>query len=158
MNVRLHPLLAEDLVVPNLAARDRDGILSEMTAVLKARGRIAEDRELAARLAARERMGSTAIGRGVAIPHCKASGLRRPVVLLAVSRKGAAFDAADGKPAHLFFLVVTPPEDPALSLQILASVARLARRSRSLQRRILAAAGPSEILEVVRDEEDKGAA
>ncbi|MBN2205785.1 MAG: PTS sugar transporter subunit IIA [Candidatus Aminicenantes bacterium] len=158
MGSRLHPLLAADLVVPDLAAGDRNGILREMAAVLKARGRIADDGELAARLAARENMGSTAIGRGIAIPHCKANGLGRPLVLLAVSRKGASFDAADGKPVHLFFLVVTPPEDPALSLQILAAIARLSRRSRGLQRKILAAAGASDILEIVREEEDKSAA
>ena len=158
MDLRLHALLAEDLVVPDLAARDREGILREMAAVLKSRGRIVEEAALAEKLAAREKLGSTAIGRGIAIPHCKASGVREPIVLLAVSRTGAAFDAADGKPAHLFFLIVTPPEDPALNLQILAAVARLARRARSLLRRILAAARAPEILEIVREEEEKSAA
>jgi PTS system nitrogen regulatory IIA component len=158
MAFRLHALLAEDLVVPDLAARDRDGILREMAAVLKARGRVAEDGELAARLSDREKLGSTAIGRGIAIPHCKAPGVPGPLVLLAVSRKGAAFDAADGKPAHLFFMVVTPPEDPALNLQILAAVARLARRAKSLLRRILSAARAPEILEIVREEEERSAA
>ena len=158
MGLRLHALLAEDLIVPELAARDREGILREMASVLKTRKRIAADAELAEKLAAREKLGSTAIGRGIAIPHCKLGGVGGPLVLLAVSRAGAAFDAADGKPAHLFFLVVTPPEDPALSLQILAAVARLARRARSLLRRILAAARASDILEIVREEEEKSAA
>jgi PTS system nitrogen regulatory IIA component len=158
MALKLHVLLSEELILPTLEAREREGILKEMAAVLKAKGRVAKDRELAERLAQRERLGSTAIGRGIAIPHCKGSWVKEPLVLLAVSRTGAPFDAADGKPAYLFFLVVTPPEDPALNLQILAAVARLARRSRSLLKRILTVETALEILEIVREEEEKLAA
>ena len=158
MGLKLHGLLSEELVVTALEARDREGILREMAAVLKAKGRVAKDKELAEKLAQRERLGSTAIGRGIAIPHCKVSWVKDPLVLLAVSPKGAPFDAADGKPAHLFFLVVTPPQDPTLNLQILAAVARLAGRSRGLLKRILAAETASEILEIVREEEEKIAA
>lgn len=158
MGLQLHALLAEELIVPDLEARDREGVLKEMAAVLSSKGRVPKGKELAEKLAQREKMGSTAIGRGIAIPHCKGSWVRDPLVLLAVSKTGAAFNAADGKPAHLFFLVVTPSEDPTLNLQILAAVARLARRGRGLLRRILAAATASEILEIVREEEEKSAA
>jgi mannitol/fructose-specific phosphotransferase system IIA component (Ntr-type) len=158
MGLKLQGLLSEELIVPALRARERESILIEMASILKARGRIAKDKELAERLAQRERLGSTAIGRGIAIPHCKGSWVKDPLVLLAVSRAGAPFDAADGKPAHLFFLVVTPAENPAHNLEILAAVARLARRARNLLKRILTAETAAEILEIVRDEEDKAAA
>ncbi len=122
---------------------------------LKKTNRVAEDKELYARLLEREKLGSTAIGDGVAIPHCKFAGLKNPLVMLGVSRKGVDFESVDGKPVHIFFLVVAAPEDPGSSLQILASIAHLVRKAASLDKKILQAAHARPMLEVIRLEEQK---
>lgn len=153
--MKLYGLLTEDLVLADLRAVDREGVLWELVDFLKARGRVSRPKDLYENLLQREKLGSTAIGDGVAIPHCKLKGLKGPLLVLAASRQGVAFDALDGKPAHLFFLVVSPPDDPTMSLKILAAVAHLVRRSSGLPRRVLEARSARDVIAIVRDEEDR---
>jgi mannitol/fructose-specific phosphotransferase system IIA component (Ntr-type) len=126
-----------------------------MVGFLKKRNRISKEKDLFEKLIQREELGSTAIGEGVAIPHCKMKGIKDPVVLLAVSAKGVQFHSLDGKPSHLFFLVASSPDNPSLNLQILAAIAHLVRKANSLLQSILGAKNISEILEIVREEEEK---
>ncbi len=153
--MKLHSLLSEDLIVPDLASRTRDEVLKEIVGFLKSKGRISREKDLYEKLVQREKLGSTAIGDGVAIPHCKLKGLKGPLLLLGISRQGVDFDSLDGKPSHLFFLVVSSPDDPSTSLQILAAIAQLVRKATALPRRVLEAKGPKAVIEVVRDEEGK---
>jgi nitrogen PTS system EIIA component len=151
--LELNGLLSEDLILSDLRAGSREEVLEEMSGFLKRRGRIPSDTELYRKLLERENLGTTAIGDGVAIPHCKLDGVATPVFLLAVSRNGAHFDSIDGRPSHVFFLVVSSPEDPGLSLRILGTIARLVRGSGSLSRRLLAAKDAAAMIEVIREEE-----
>jgi PTS system nitrogen regulatory IIA component len=151
----IHRLLDESLIIPDLRSADREGALREMVRFLCVRDRRYSGKDLFEKLLARERLGSTAVGDGYAIPHCKIKGLDDPVVLLAVSRKGVAFEAIDKKPVHAFFLVVTPDENPSLNLEILAAAALLIRRSGSLLKKMRKAASGGELLALVRDAEAK---
>lgn len=126
-----------------------------MVGFLKKRNLIAKEKELYDKLIQREKLGSTAIGEGVAIPHCKMKGVKDPVVMLAVSKEGVNFLSLDGKPSHLFFLVVSSPDNPSLNLQILASIAHLVRKANSLLKKVLDAVTIPEILDVIREEEEK---
>lgn len=153
--MKLHTLLSEELVIPDLVSRERDAALAEMVAHLKTRQKITKDRELLEKLIQREELGSTAIGEGVAIPHCKLKGIEEPLLVLARSRQGVEFSSLDGKPSHVFFLLVSSPENPGQSLQILAAIAHLVRNSPSLLKRILAAKSPAKVIDVVREEEEK---
>jgi mannitol/fructose-specific phosphotransferase system IIA component (Ntr-type) len=82
-------------------------------------------------------------------------GIKDPVVMLAVSTKGVNFHSLDGKPSHLFFLVASSPDNPSLNLQILAAIAHLVRKANSLLKKILEAKNISEILEIIKEEEEK---
>ncbi|MFQ6037753.1 MAG: PTS sugar transporter subunit IIA, partial [Candidatus Aminicenantales bacterium] len=117
--------------------------------------RIGKEKYLCEKLIQREKLGSTAIGEGVAIPHCKMKGVKEPIVMLAVSKKGVHFESLDGKPSHVFFLVVSSPENPSLNLQILAAIAHLVRKANSLLKKILEAKTIPEILDIIREEEEK---
>lgn len=143
------------MVIPELQHQERDDVLKEMVDFLKSRNKISKGKELFEKLIQRENLGSTAIGERVAIPHCKIKGAKNPIVLLAISKKGVDFLALDGKPSHLFFLVVSSPENPSLNLQILAAIAHLVRKSNSLIKKILDARNISDILDVVRKEEER---
>ena len=144
-----------DLVIPELAAQDRDGVLMEIVDFLKERNRISHEKELFEKLIQREELGSTAIGSGVAIPHCKLKGIKAPIIALALSKRGVDFSALDKKPSQIFFVVVSSPENPSLNLQILAAIAHLVRKGKTLKKRILDAENMGMILQVLREEEDK---
>jgi PTS system nitrogen regulatory IIA component len=151
---KIHELLKEPLIIPELQALDREGCLREMTRCLSAYDKRFSEAELLEKLVKRERLGSTAVGEGCAIPHCKVNGLEEPLILLAVSRKGIPVDSMDGKPAYVFILVVSPSENPSLNLQILASVARMIRESRQLLKKIRKSRSGREILNIIRQEEE----
>jgi mannitol/fructose-specific phosphotransferase system IIA component (Ntr-type) len=145
----------QDMVILDLESQDREGVLEEMVEYLKKREQITKEKELYERLLQREQLGSTAIGDGVAIPHCKLKGTKNPIILLALSKTGVNFHSLDGNPSHVFFLVVSSPDNPSLNLQILAAIAHLVRKSGSLLKRILEAKNISTILEAIREGEEK---
>jgi PTS system nitrogen regulatory IIA component len=153
--VKVHSLLAQDMVIPELESTTRDDVLKEMGAFLKKRNKIAKDKDLYEKLLQREELGSTAIGDGVAIPHCKMKGMKNPVVMLAISKKGLDFHSLDGKPSYVFFLVVSSPDNPSVNLQILAAIAHLVRKAKRVIRKIQEAEDIHKILEVLKDEEER---
>ncbi|NIM90345.1 MAG: PTS transporter subunit EIIA [Candidatus Aminicenantes bacterium] len=145
----------QDMVMPELEFQDSEGVLREMVSFLKSKDKIAKGKELYEKLSQREKLGSTAIGGGVAIPHCKLKEAKNPVVMLAISKKGVDFHSLDGKPSHIFFLVVSSPDNPSLNLQILAAIAHLVRKSNDLLKKILEAENISAIMDIIREEEEK---
>ncbi len=153
--MKLYNLLMQDLVIAELESHDREGVLKEMVVFLKKKNKIAKDKELFQKLLQREKLGSTAIGEGVAIPHCKMKGIKTPIVMLAVSKKSVDYQSLDGKPTYVFFLVVSSPDNPSLNLQILAAIAHLVRKSSSLEKKIRRAESISSLLDVIRKEEEK---
>jgi PTS system nitrogen regulatory IIA component len=153
--VKVHSLLAQDMVIPELESTTRDDVLKEMGAFLKKLNKIAKDKDLYEKLLQREELGSTAIGDGVAIPHCKMKGMKNPVVMLAISKKGLDFHSLDGKPSYVFFLVVSSPDNPSVNLQILAAIAHLVRKAKRVIRKIQEAEDIHKILEVLKDEEER---
>lgn len=153
--MKIHEFLDEGLVMPRLASRDRSGVLREMSATLEARHGTGIDGGLLEKLLKREELGTTAIGKGVAVPHCRAKGLKTPALMLGLSPDGIAFEAADGKPSHIFFLLVSPEDNPGSGLRLLAAIAGLVRRSRSLSSKLLKAATPADVIDALRDEEDR---
>jgi mannitol/fructose-specific phosphotransferase system IIA component (Ntr-type) len=106
-----------------LRATDRRTAICELTeATCKGAG-LGFDSTLAAVLN-REEIMPTGIGNGVAIPHARVEGIAAPIVGVGLSGSGIDFDAPDGEPAHLLFLILTPPEDDGAQLKILAEIAR----------------------------------
>jgi len=148
-------LLDESAIIADLRATSRDAALAEMVeAAVRLNDRL-DAAGLLANLLERERLGSTAIGEGFAIPHGKLAGLAGPVVVLAVSRRGVDFAAPDGKPCRVLFLAISSSDVPSQNLSILAAVARFIRRSRELLPRIEAARTAPEILDIIRREEER---
>jgi len=151
--MKLHHLLSEDMIISELEFQEREAVLEEMAHFLKQKNKISREKELYDKLLQREKLGSTAIGEGVAIPHCKINGISSPLLLLGVSRKGVNFESADEKPAHVFFLVVSSPDQPSQNLQVLAAISHLVRQSNSLIKKILQAKNPKSLVVVIREEE-----
>lgn len=153
--MKLHALLDEGLVLPRLRARDKEGALREMAERLEPRLPAGFAGTLADRLLRREALGTTAIGHGVAVPHCRAKGLEAPALLLALSREGVPFEAGDGEPSRVFFLLISPEDNPGAGLRLLASISALTRTSKALASKLLKAGTGAGVLEALRAEEER---
>jgi PTS system nitrogen regulatory IIA component len=114
-------------IFPDLAGDDVAAVLAALCRQVAAAGLVPDAGELCRRLAERERLGSTALGGGFAVPHCKLPGLRRPLVAAGVAARPVDWGAADGLPVRVLFLVVSPPEAPAAHLRALAAISRWLR-------------------------------
>ncbi len=102
-----------DYFIPKLKARSKDGVLKELTAALVKAGGTRDGDLVLEMLRQREALGSTGIGSGVAIPHGRSLAVSDMSVLFARSARGVGFDAVDGEPVTLFFLILAPPNDRA---------------------------------------------
>ncbi|MFE8605742.1 PTS sugar transporter subunit IIA [Archangium gephyra] len=128
--MRISEFLSPEALIADLQARDKQAVLREMSAVLaRAHPSLKEDR-LVEVLREREKLGSTGIGEGVAIPHGKLPGLTNLVAAFGVSRQGVDFEAIDGKPTHLFFALVAPENSAGVHLKALARISRLFKNPR----------------------------
>lgn len=155
IQLKVFDLLSEDMVIFDLSLDKKEAVLKEMVGFIKQKNKLIKEKDLFERLLQRENLGSTAIGAGVAIPHCKLKSVKEPIVLLAISRNGVDFQSQDGNASFIFFLVASSAENPSLNLQILAAIAHLVRKAESLLDRILAAENIASILEVIREEENR---
>lgn len=140
-----------DVIIP-LAAVDKRGVLAEFASCLAGRhaGIFAE--ELLRLLLERETLGSTGIGDGIAIPHCKSPLLETPVLLFGRSETGVDFSAVDGRPVHLFFLLVVPEGAAGLHLKLLARISRLLKEP-SVRSRLMTASTSGEIISIVTEQD-----
>lgn len=100
-----------ELYLPDLQATDKESALSEMVDGLIAGTQITNKETVLQMLLSRENLGSTAVGPGVAFPHGRTLAVQKLTILFANSKKGIPFDAEDGKPTHLFFMLIAPPQD-----------------------------------------------
>jgi len=121
----LSDVLKEVNVVPDLSAKDKNGLIEELAEVVVRSEPSIKMQSLVQVLLEREKLGSTGIGDGVAIPHGKLAGIDKPVVAFGRSKKGINFEAMDDQPADLFFLLVAPENTSGMHLQLLAKIARL---------------------------------
>ncbi|MDB5647397.1 PTS IIA-like nitrogen regulatory protein PtsN [Methylobacterium sp.] len=126
--------LSPDSVVPSLRARAKKAMLQELSAHAVRQLPALDEREVFETLLQRERLGSTGIGDGVAIPHGKLPGLDRLFGLVARLEKPVDFDALDGQPVDIAFLLLAPEGAGADHLKALAQVARLLREPGILER------------------------
>jgi len=152
--MKFHSLLTEDLVLLDLKSGSREEVLKEMVNHLKAKKRISKKSDLYEMLIQREKLGTTAIGEGVAIPHCKLKGVKAPLFLLGASKPGVNFNSLDGKPSHIFFVVISSPDNPGMNIQALAAIAKLVRKAAGLAGRLLEAKSPRAAIKIVREEEE----
>src|SRR5438876_3721858 len=121
--------VSTDAIRAKLAADDKEGVIREMTQSLADAGKVAagELDGIVRAIMKREELGSTGIGRGVAVPHTKHASVNRLVGTVAVSQAGVDFDSLDGEKVQLFFLLISPPDRPGDHLRALENISRQLR-------------------------------
>ncbi|WP_291315442.1 PTS sugar transporter subunit IIA [Desulfuromonas sp.] len=138
----------------DLKATDNDGVLSELTDAMMRTATSLNREEVLKVLQERERLGSTGIGDGVAIPHGKLKDLDKLLISFGRSRAGIDFDSMDGKPAQLFFLLVAPEESVGVHLKTLARISKLLKNP-GVRRRLVEAASGEDLYRIIAEEEDQ---
>lgn len=116
-------------IKPDLQSHDKENVIRELVASLVASGDLMEDSadSIIKAIMKREELGSTGIGRGIAVPHTKHPSVEKLVGTVGVSREGVDFNSLDGEPVHLFFLLVSPPDRPGDHLRALENISRQLR-------------------------------
>ncbi|MFH1350275.1 MAG: PTS sugar transporter subunit IIA [Pseudomonadota bacterium] len=152
--MKLSEILDEFNIIPDLKAKDKKGVLEELAEVVASHEPLLDKGALVRVLLERERLGSTGIGDGVAIPHGKFQGINHPIVSFGRSRKGLDFESMDGQPAFLFFLLVAPENAANIHLKALAKIAKILK-NRSF-RKVLMEAPTRETLynSIIQNDED----
>src|SRR5207244_5315565 len=112
--MRMSEFVVREAIVPSLTATSKEAVIRGMVESLRAAGqfRNADTEDIVRAILKRELLGSTGIGRGVAIPHTKHTSVERLIGTVAVAPKGVGFDSLDGEPVFVFVLLISPQDRP----------------------------------------------
>jgi PTS system nitrogen regulatory IIA component len=149
----LSDILAPDAVMASLRVNSKKQVLQE----LSERAAVVSGlpaREIFDSLLQRERLGSTGVGDGIAIPHGKLRGITKILGVFGRSTAGVDFDSLDGNPTQLFFLLIAPEDSASLHLKALARVSRLFKDA-GFRQHLLEAPDAAEIYRLLKEEDSK---
>ena len=148
--MRMSNFVVRDAILPELVATTRVGAITELIALLHAAGEFAagDVPSITDAVLRRETLGSTGIGRGIAIPHSRHAAAGKVVAAVALSRGGIPFDSIDEEPVHLLALIVSPQDQPALHLRALEAVVH-ATKDDALVARMIACRTADELWELI---------
>ncbi len=150
--MKISEFLREDLVTDALKASDKASAIDELCALVAARRPDLSATVLAEVLSEREKLGSTGVGEGVAIPHGKLGALTGLVAAFGRTVQGVEFNAIDGRPTHLFFVLFAPENSAGIHLKALARISRLFK-SAAFRSAILEAKDAAGIYKLIADED-----
>jgi mannitol/fructose-specific phosphotransferase system IIA component (Ntr-type) len=151
LDTREDPALLDD---PEQSIRYRWGlkeaVLGEVCALFEAEGAVANQSKLLTDLLNRERKSSTALGKGLAIPHVRTMQARNFTAAVLRSTPGIWFDAADGEKVHLFFAIVAPPYDDQEYLKIYRQLGKAMTEYPEMVEKVLEVGSPAEVIRVLK--------
>jgi PTS system nitrogen regulatory IIA component len=141
-------------VIPDLQGRDKQAVLKEMAERVAFHHPSLNPQELLRVLAEREKISSTAIGEGIAIPHGKVSRANQVYGVFARSLQGIDFNSLDGQPTYLFFVLIAPENSAGDHLKALARISRLFK-DRDFRGRLMKGKSSQEIFDTIREEDER---
>jgi len=146
--MKLSKLIEEDLMNFELGAPGKEAVIKELVE-LASRSKLVRDKELLEEeVIKREKLVTTGVGWGVAFPHAKTRAMKGIVIAFGRSTKGIPFEAMDGKPVHLFFLIAAPEDTIGAHLNVMARLSFLMKGQENRDR-LMAAKNPGEVMEVL---------
>lgn len=156
--MKISDFLCPDAVTPDLKARNKEEVIEELVTLLVNAGAIEKKHKakIIEVITAREALGSTAIGQGIAIPHGKTDSVSKLVAGLGVSKKGVDFDSLDGEPAYIFFILIAPQDSAGPHLKALARVSRLLK-DKYFRESLKSTKDQKDIIELVSQEDARNA-
>ncbi|MFH1241307.1 MAG: PTS sugar transporter subunit IIA [Pseudomonadota bacterium] len=152
--MKLRDIIQEHNIIPDLKAKDKKGVLEELAQVISDHEPSIDKRALVKVLVERERLGTTGIGDGVAIPHGKLKGVGRPIISFGRSKAGLDFESIDKQPVYLFFLLLAPDNSSGIHLQVLAKIAKMLKSS-SFRKRLMEIGTRKELYQTIVRADDE---
>ncbi|MCM8767426.1 MAG: PTS sugar transporter subunit IIA [Candidatus Omnitrophica bacterium] len=146
--------LKEDCINTNLKSRDKKSVLKEMIKMLEKNGYIKDSEKILEAVMDREKLGSTGIGQGIAIPHVKTDQVNEIICALGLSQTGVDFDSLDGEPVYIIFLVLAPTKSIGQHLKTLAKIARLLK-DKVFRNALRSCKTPEEAIKIIKEDEEK---
>ena len=151
--MKILDVLQKEAILPDLTSRDKKGVIEELVSPVIRIANVNQE-DLVRVLMDRERLGSTGIGGGIGIPHGKLRGLESLILSFGLSRKGVDFESMDGRPTHLFFLLITPENSTGLHLKLLARISKILKND-LFRAKLLKAADRDEIFHAIKEEDEE---
>ena len=151
--MKIKDIFSKEFVIEDLKAKNKHDALVELSAAFIRNQENFDHDSVVDVLMARESLGSTGIGDGIAIPHGKHKDLQRLVISFGRSKKGVDFNAMDGKPAHLFFLLMAPEKSTGQHLKVLAKISRMLKDSK-FRENLMEAKTADDLCRMIAERED----
>lgn len=152
--MKITDFLTVQTVIPELASQQKSDVLQELAARLAASYPFLDESKVLEVFCAREKISTTAIGEGVAIPHGKLPGVDRVMGVFARSPSGVDFASLDGEPTHLFFALIAPQDAAADHLKALARISRLLKDA-GFRGRLMKGGSAQELFAIIAEEDEK---
>ena len=152
--MKISEILDKRAIKLGLTSIKKEDVLKELVGILAQVENIGDQKSLLKTLLEREKLGSTGIGQGIAIPHGKTDAINRLIAVLGVSKSGVNFDALDGELVYIFFLLVAPKDSAGPHLKALAQISRLLRDTYFCEL-IRKCKTEQEVFDLIKNEEEK---
>lgn len=150
--MKIMDFLCPEAINIDLEARDKKEAIAEIVDMLVKAKKIKKPAEIIETVLEREKLGSTGIGQGVAIPHGKINFLTEQIGALGISQKGVEFNALDGEPVHLIFFLIGPVEVAGKHLKALSRISRLFK-DKFFRNSLREAKTPDEVIKIIQQED-----
>jgi len=145
--------LCNEAIITDLEATDKKGAISELVQILASEKKIKRPEEVISVIMEREKLGSTGIGQGVAIPHGKTDIVPQQVGALGISQRGVEFNSLDGEPVYIVFLLCGPVDIAGQHLKALARISRLLK-DRFVRTALRDAKSVDEVIKIISKEDE----
>ncbi|MEW5766051.1 MAG: PTS sugar transporter subunit IIA [bacterium] len=145
--MKIGNILETDLIFLDFESRNKEVALEDM--VGRINKKVRDTKEVLEAINRREKLGTTAVGDGVALPHCRTSAIKKILAAFFRSTAGIDFEAEDGEPVHLIFLILAPDEEWESYLEVLAQIARLCKEEKN-RNALLKANNPGEVIKFIK--------
>jgi PTS system nitrogen regulatory IIA component len=152
INMKIMDFLSQDTIIVDLKAIDKKLAIIELVDTLERAKKIRKTDEIINIILEREKLGSTGIGQGVAIPHGKTDVIDKQIGVLGISRKGIEFNSLDGELVHIIFLLIGPLEVAGQHLKALSRISRLFK-DKFLRQAIKDAKTIEEVIKIIQQED-----
>lgn len=151
--VKITDFLDEDLIKLDFSFKNKDEALKELSKLISRSENVINEKELYGALVEREKIGSTGIGKGVAIPHAKTEAASKLTIAFGRCKDPIVFDSLDGEGVNIFFIFASPAKDSQIYLKVLARISRLIRESK-FREKLLYCKTAEEVIQAIRAEEE----
>ncbi|MFA5858830.1 MAG: PTS sugar transporter subunit IIA [Elusimicrobiota bacterium] len=151
--MKILDFLCSDAIAINLESETKKDAIKELVDYLVKAKKIKNEEKAIQALLEREKLGTTGIGQGVAIPHCKSDNVSDIVAAFGISKKGVEFDSLDGEPVYIISLLIAPTEAAGAHLKALAKISRLLK-DKFFRQALRDAESVDAVIKIIREEDN----